>query len=252
MMSRLICISLLLAFLCASSASSASAQDAGTLRRAARYEALMIEASARHGVDPRLLWTIAYLESRFRPDRVSHAGARGMMQFMPVTAARFNLDDPHDPAASIDAAARYLHELQTVFGHRLDLILAAYNAGENAVIAFRDGRKLLLSNGKAVNPKAIKTGGVPPYRETCAYVNDGIALYLRLAGRREWPRGLQIAKYQRLKIPEGRPLEKSSAPTPEEITQLKQGSIYVLDSSADKTTAPHLPPNATARSIYVQ
>lgn len=232
-------------------AAPALAQDAVVLQRAARYEDLMIEAGARHGVDPRLLWTIAYLETRFRPDQVSQAGARGMMQFMPVTAARFDLDDPHDAVASIDAAARYLRELQTTFGHRLDLILAAYNAGETAVLAFRDGRTLLLSNGKAINPKAIRTGGVPPYRETVRYVNDGLALYLRLAGRRNWPRGLQLAKSQRLTMPEGMPLDPPADPTPEEITQLKQGSLYALHSGEAKTAAPHLPANATARSIYV-
>jgi lysozyme len=248
MNSRVVCISLLLALLCAS---SAPAQDAAALHRAARYEALMIEAGARHGVDPRLLWTIAYLETRFRPDQVSPVGARGMMQFMPVTAARFDLDDPHDPATSIDAAARYLRELQTAFGHRLDLILAAYNAGENAVLAFREGRTLLLSNGKTINPNAIRTGGVPPYRETLRYVNDGLALYLRLAGRRDWPRGLQIAKSQRLTMPERTPLDRRAEPTPEEITQLKQGSLYVLSSAEAKPAAPHLPANAAARSIYV-
>ena len=256
MKSRIIGISLLLAFLCAS---AASAQDAAALRRAARYEALMIQAGVRHGVDPRLLWTIAYLETRFRPDQVSPAGARGMMQFMPVTAARFDLDDPHDAAAAIDAAARYLRELQTTFGHRLDLILAAYNAGENAVLAFREGRTLLLSNGKVINPNGIQTGGVPPYRETWRYVNGGIALYLRLAAGRGL--ALQSMKYPRLRAPKGTRLEEPSASVPEEITQLKQGSLYVVDSTAaneptanpsPRSVAPRLPHYAAARSIYVQ
>src|SRR5262249_33845225 len=173
---------LLMTFLCVS---HTAGQDAETLRRAEQYEPLMMEAGARRGVDPRLLWTIAYLETRFRPDQVSRVGARGMMQFMPATATRLGLRDPNQPADSIDAAARYLRKLQAMFGHRLDLILAAYNAGEEAVAAYRDGRKLLLSNGKMINPQGIKTGGVPPYRETRDYVNDGIALYLRLAERRE-------------------------------------------------------------------
>lgn len=247
---RVISLWLLLILLCAA---RAFAQDAEALRRAARYEPLMIEAGARHGVDPRLLWTIAFLETRFRPDQISRAGARGLMQFMPVTAARFSLDDPHDAAASIDAAARYLRELQAMFGRRLDLLLAAYNADEGAVTAFREGRTLLLSNGKAINPNGIMTGGVPPYRETWRYVKDGMAMYLRLAAGKG--AALQAARFSRLRAPKVKRSEEPLASAPEEITQLKQGSLYIVDSVvADETTAspsPRLPHNAAARSIYV-
>jgi hypothetical protein len=240
----------------------APAQDADARRRAARYEPVMVQAGARYGVDPRLLWTIAFLETRFRPEMVSRVGARGLMQFMPATAARFRLNDPHDAAGSIDAAARYLRELQALFDRRLDLVLAAYNAGEGAVIAFRDGRKLILSNGKVINPNAIKTGGVPPYRETYSYVSDGIALYQRLIGSRQWPQGIQIARYR---LPKGKSQEDITAPPlesmPEEIIQLKQGSVYYVDSIAgSEATAPpvghpslpRLPDNSTPRSIYPQ
>jgi hypothetical protein len=225
----------------------AFAQDAETLRRAAAYEPLMIEAGGRRGVDPRLLWTIAYLETRFRPDQVSRAGARGMMQFMPVTAKRFNLRDPHQPADSIDAAARYLRKLQTMFEHRLDLILAAYNSGEDTVMAYRDGRRLLLSNGKAINPKGIKTGGVPPYRETRGYVNDGITLYLRLAGRRELD--LKALKIAHLKVPGRVNREEPAEPLPQEITELKQGSIYIVNP-ADSQDTPASPSQISSSSIY--
>lgn len=225
-----------------------NAQDASVLRRAAFYEPQLIDAGLRHGVDPRLLWTIAYLETRFRPELVSRAGARGMMQFMPSTANRFQLRDPHNPQGSIEAAARYLRELQTMFDHRLDLILAAYNAGEGAVIAFRDGRKLLLSNGKVINPQGIKTGGVPPYRETYGYVRDGIALFSRLAERKEWT----TAKAQRLDIPERSDMEEPAESTPAEILELKQGSIYIASSSAANAGAggTQLPARSSSRSIY--
>ena len=216
-----------------------SAQDAETLRRAAIYEPLIIEAGARRGVDPHLLWTIAYLETRFRPDQVSAAGARGMMQFMPLTAKRFGLDDPHHPEAAIDAAARYLRKLQGMFNHRLDLVLAAYNSGEETVMAYRDGRRLLLSNGKVINPKGIKTGGVPPYRETYSYVNNGMELFLRLARRREDGNGTTFAH---LKTPERINEEGPMEPLPREITQLKQGSIYIIDSTL----------RASSSSIYPQ
>ena len=232
----MITICLLLTFLCAS---FAYAQDAKTLKRASLYEALMIEAGARHGVDPRLLWTIAYLETGFRPDQVSAAGARGMMQFMPLTAKRYGLDDPHHPEAAIDAAARYLRKLQEMFNHRLDLVLAAYNSGEETVMAYRDGRKLLLSNGKVINPQGIKTGGVPPYRETYLYVNKGIALFLRLVRRREDGNGIAFAH---LKTPERINEEEPMEPLPHEITQLKQGSIYLIDST----------PRVSSSSIYPQ
>src|SRR5262249_48687218 len=188
---------LLMTFLCVS---HTAGQDAETLRRAEQYEPLMIEAGARQGVDPRLLWTIAYLETRFRPDQVSRAGARGMMQFMPATATRLGLRDPHQPADSIDAAARYLRKLQAMFGHRLDLIPGGYKGVEETVMEYRDGRILPLSNGKMINPQGIKTGGVPPYRETRSYVTSGIALYLRLAERRELE--LKALKVARLKVPE--------------------------------------------------
>jgi len=67
-----------------------------------------------------------------------------------VTARRYDLRDPFDPCAAIDAAARYLRDLQDMFDHRLDLMLAAYNAGEYTVLAFRDGRQLTLSDGRII------------------------------------------------------------------------------------------------------
>src|SRR5262249_9406967 len=123
--------------------------------RARKYEGLILNAAMKHRVDPKLLWTIAYLETRFQPQEVSAKGAQGMMQFMPGTAKCYGLDDPFDPAQAIDAAARYLRDLQAIFGPRLDLMLAAYNAGEGAVEAFRTGRRMALSNGKVINPRGI-------------------------------------------------------------------------------------------------
>jgi transglycosylase-like protein with SLT domain len=149
--------------------------------RARIYEPYMIAAAQKHGVDPRLLWTIAFLETRFRPELVSPMKARGLMQFMPETARRFNLSNPHDSRAAIDAAARYVKQLASQFDGRLDLVLAGYNAGEGAVDAYRTGRSLRTSRGKVINRRGIKTNGVPPYRETIAYVKRGLLVFNRVA-----------------------------------------------------------------------
>jgi soluble lytic murein transglycosylase-like protein len=152
--------------------------------RARVYEPLIASAAERHNVDPNLLWTIAYLESRFRHDAVSYKNGKpcayGLMQFTDATALRYGLKNPHDPGESIDAAARYVRDLQTRFGPRVDLILAAYNAGEGTVEAFRDGRTLLLPNNKILNPRGQRTGGIPPYPETRQYVARGEIIYQEL------------------------------------------------------------------------
>jgi soluble lytic murein transglycosylase-like protein len=127
--------------------------------RAVGYHPAIRAAAARYVIDPHLLWTIAYLETRFRPGLVSPKGARGMMQFIPATGRRYGLmttRDLHDPLRSIDAAARYIRDLTALFDGRIDLVLAGYNAGENAVLDW--GHR------------------VPPYRETRRYVARGLAL----------------------------------------------------------------------------
>ncbi len=155
----------------------AKAQEPHVRERARQYEPLMAAAAARHGVDPRLLWAIAYQETRFRPALISPKGARGLMQFMPATAIRYGLVDAHDPAQAIDAAARYVRDLSRRFNGDIRLVLAAYNSGEGTVEAYRDGRRLVLPNGKIINPGLLKTGGVPPYGETQRYVAGGTAIY---------------------------------------------------------------------------
>ena len=153
--------------------------------RAKVYEPLIASTAKRYNIDPNLLWTIAYLESRFRHNAVSYKNGKpcayGLMQFTGSTAARYGLTNPHDPRESLDAAARYVRDLQTRFGPRVDLILAAYNAGEGAVEAFRDGRTLVLLNNKIINPRAQRTGGIPPYTETRQYVARGEIIYRMLS-----------------------------------------------------------------------
>lgn len=99
-------------------------------------------------LSPRLLEAIAYVESRFRQDAISPKGAVGMMQLMPGTAAELGVD-PHDEVQNTRGGAVYLRQMLAKFDNNIELAVAAYNAGPNAV---------------------IKHGGVPPYAETRAYV----------------------------------------------------------------------------------
>jgi Transglycosylase SLT domain len=149
-------------------------------QRALVYEPFIAAAARKYGVDPRVLWTIAYLETRFRSDQVSPKGARGLMQFIPSTAKRFSLTNPYDAPQSIDAAARYVSKLTKQFNGRLDLVLASYNSGETAVDCFLNGRTVRTRSGKLLNPRGIKTGGVPPYSETQRYVRRGALVFSRV------------------------------------------------------------------------
>ncbi len=154
-----------------------SGNDVSIRDRARRIEPFIMESSRRYGVDPRLLKILCFIESRYRLDAVSPKGARGPMQFMPDTAKRFGVRNPHDPQQAIDAAARYLRDLLMRFGGRLDLALAAYNAGEGTVESFQTGRPLVLASGKVINRRGQITGGIPPYRETQDYVRSAIAFF---------------------------------------------------------------------------
>jgi len=144
--------------------------------RSRQLEPLIVESAKRYGIDPRILRTLCFIESRFRLNAVSPKGASGPMQFMPDTARRYGLQNPHDPRAAIDAAAHYLRDLLVRFNGRLDLALAAYNAGEGTVESFQTGRPVRLTSGKIVNPRGLITGGLPPYAETRTYVNSIIGL----------------------------------------------------------------------------
>ena len=119
------------------------------LSRAAFFEREIWRAAEAEGVDPNVLWTIAYLETRFRPWLTSPKNARGMMQFIPSTAARFDLSDPYQPIPAISAAAKYVKYLSNLFDDRVDSILGAYNFREgtlssySSLTALRYGRKFI-------------------------------------------------------------------------------------------------------------
>lgn len=115
-----------------------------------RIDALIKQNGARFGVDPYLIFCVMEQESHFNTHAVSPKGARGLMQLMPGTGARFGVRRPFDPAQNIAGGTRFLKELLRRFNGRVDLVLASYNAGEGAVVRF--GHR------------------VPPYRETRNYV----------------------------------------------------------------------------------
>jgi hypothetical protein len=124
------------------------------------YASLFAQAQTRYGVPASLLTAVAKQESGFDPNAVSAAGARGLMQLMPSTAATLGVN-PDDPAQAVDGAARLLRDLIGEFG-RTDLALAAYNAGPGAVHRY---------------------GGVPPYPETSRYVEAVLADQAALEAR---------------------------------------------------------------------
>ncbi len=164
--------------------SSISAQqialDEKAIERGRLYERYFLDAAAKHGVDARVLWVIGYLETRFNSHLVSPKGARGLMQLMPATAARFGVVNPHEAVDAIDAAAKYLRYLLVRFDGRVDLALAAYNAGEETVEAYRTGRAIQIGD-RVINPSRRLTGGVPPFRETQTYVTAGLRILNNLS-----------------------------------------------------------------------
>jgi soluble lytic murein transglycosylase-like protein len=153
-------------------AQSRSAREQSLRERAREIEPLILEASTRYRIDPRLLRAVCFTESGYKVNAISPKGALGLMQFMPETAARYGLTNPFDPKAAIDAGARYLRDLQVRFNGRIDLAVAAYNAGEGAVESFRTGKPLVMKSGKVINARGLTTGGIPPYPETQIYVRS--------------------------------------------------------------------------------
>jgi hypothetical protein len=122
----------------------------------APYAREIREAAARYGVEEGLIKAVIRVESGFNSRAVSPKGARGLMQLMPGTASMLGVRDSFDPRQNIDGGVRHLRGLIDRFGSDLKLALAAYNAGEQAVMNHR---------------------GIPPYRETRDYVTRILGLF---------------------------------------------------------------------------
>lgn len=148
-----------------------------------RLERAIYRESARNDLDPNLVFAIVWQESRSKLDAVSSKNARGPMQLMPETAARFGVRNPHDADQAVSGGVAYLVWLLDRFGGNVSLALAAYNSGEVAVEAYLYGRTVVLNNGKVINRRGIRNNGIPPYAETVDYVRKIAQRYrlLRMA-----------------------------------------------------------------------
>ncbi|MEO6835483.1 MAG: lytic transglycosylase domain-containing protein [Candidatus Tumulicola sp.] len=127
-----------------------------------RVERLVDADAAAWGVDPSLIEAIVANESGFDPRATSPAGARGLMQLMPATAAGLGVTDAYDPAQNVAGGTRYVRALLDRFGGNAELAVAAYNAGPGAV---------------------EKYSGVPPYDQTRNYVRNVLASYQKYAAQ---------------------------------------------------------------------
>jgi soluble lytic murein transglycosylase-like protein len=130
---------------------------AGEELRLDKYGSHIHAAAEETRIDPALIHSVIVVESGYNPAARSHAGAVGLMQLMPGTAKRYGVTNRLDPAQNIRGGARYLRDLMHMFDDNLQLVLAAYNAGEHAVMKY--GNR------------------IPPYRETVAYVPRVLRLY---------------------------------------------------------------------------
>jgi soluble lytic murein transglycosylase-like protein len=124
-----------------------------------KFHPHVIEAARVYQLEPALIHAVISAESGYNPLARSPKGARGLMQLMPDTARRYGVENPLDPRQNIHGGAAYLRDLLTLFGNDMNLALAAYNAGEGAVMEY--GHR------------------IPPYRETIQYVPKVLSYYRR-------------------------------------------------------------------------
>ena len=137
-------------------ASCTGLTEAGMQKRHAIYKPVIHKHAKTHNLPPELISAVMRVESCYDRRAVSRSGARGLMQLMPATAMQLGVNDSFDPEQNIEAGVRYLAQMLARFGNELELGLAAYNAGPEAVAAYQ---------------------GVPPFPETRSYVSRIRKLY---------------------------------------------------------------------------
>lgn len=136
-------------------------------KKAADYVPMIEKVCAKYSVDPELVKAVIQVESAYNSGAKSHAGAIGLMQLMPATAARFGVKEIFDPSENIHGGVQYLKFLLQLFNGDLPLAVAAYNAGEGAVQKFQ---------------------GIPRYTETQNYVRKVLSLY----GKADYTSGVML------------------------------------------------------------
>nr|WP_239551075.1 lytic transglycosylase domain-containing protein [Halanaerobacter jeridensis] len=143
------------------------------------YENLVFETAAEDNIDPYLLLSIIYVESKFNPEAVSDQGARGLMQIMPQTGdwvannlgyQNFEISDLYDPEINIKCGGWYLARLKEEFDNRLPVVLAAYNGGQGNVGQWLENERW---DGKHETLDSI------PFAETRGYVEKVMKIYQR-------------------------------------------------------------------------
>lgn len=182
------------------------------------YAKLIEKAARKAGIDPVLVHAVVHVESGYRPSAISLKGAIGLMQVLPETAARYGILDPAaSPQANLKAGTLYLAYLLRLFDNRLDLALAAYNAGEGAVMKH--------------------SNRIPPYRETQQYVRNVLAKY------NEWHNTPYIVRAAALDAstpapePEPQPKkEEDPAPKPARLEYLNGTKLVQSDMELTETT----------------
>jgi soluble lytic murein transglycosylase-like protein len=145
-----------------SAGSSIARSNSDPAKTPEEYDAFIREAASLYQIPEALVRAVIRVESNFDPRAISHANAQGLMQLIPATAERMLVTDPFDARQNVLGGTRYLRVLANLFNGNLQLTLAAYNAGENAVIRYR---------------------GIPPYEETQAYVTRVLSFYNLYRGK---------------------------------------------------------------------
>lgn len=131
-------------------------QSEGDEQFQGKFAEIIQQAAQKYNVDPRLIQAVIRAESNFNPKATSSAGAMGLMQLMPATAAGLGVTDPYDPKDNIFGGTKFLARLLQKYKNDVSLALAAYNAGPGAVDRY---------------------GGIPPYSETRVYVQRVLQYY---------------------------------------------------------------------------